>query len=168
MNGSDSEPDPLELRRRCAGTGGLLWGLALAACVASTQQAPPVSQGGPPPAWLDHPTVSKEELCAVGVSGPSYYPEDAVKNSKSQALTELARAVRVWITSGMEMTASGNAEQFQAQLLEKARLETDVVVQNTQIRGQWVNPGGYPTRGGQGTVYTLVCMPVSEATLKSK
>ena len=30
-----------------------------------------------------------------------------------------------------------------------------------QVRGQWVNPGGYPARGETGTAYTLVCMPLN-------
>lgn len=151
------------------GSGGLLVLLMLVACAESTPLAERSVLGGteihetPPPAWLDSPSGSKDELCAVGVSGPSYYLEDAVKNSYAQALTELGRAVRVQITSGMDLSVSSSgAEQYQARVTERANLTTDAVVQRAQVRGKWVSPGGYPTRGEKGTVYTLVCVPVTE------
>jgi hypothetical protein len=120
--------------------------------------AAPITEG-PPPDWLDRPGQAKDELCAVGVSGPSYYLEDAIKNSHAQALTELARSVKVEIVSGMDLSVSGGGDFFQSRISERANLTTDAVVHHAQVRGKWVSPGGYPTRGEKGTVYTWVCVP---------
>lgn len=146
--------------------GGLTIVLLLSACADSAQitggsmatQAPITA--GPPPDWVDHPNPSKEDLCAVGVSGPSYFLEDAIKNSQVQALTELARSVKVEIVSGMDLSvASSGGDLYQSRVSERANLTTDTVVHDATVRGKWVSPGGYPTRGEKGTVYTLVCVP---------
>lgn len=146
--------------------GGLTVVLLLSACAdtsqinGGSQAGTPPTSGGPPPDWLDHPNPSKEDLCAVGVSGPSYYLEDAIKNSHAQALTELARSVKVEIVSGMDVSVSSSGgELYQSRVSERANLTTDAVVHQAQVRGKWVSPGGYPVRGEKGTVYTLVCVP---------
>lgn len=144
---------------------GLTIVLLLSACADYAQitggsmatQAPITA--GPPPDWMDHPNPSTENLCAVGVSGPSYYLEDALKNSHAQALTELARSVKVEIVSGMDVSVSGSGDFYQSRISERANLSTDTVVHDATVRGKWVSPGGYPTRGEKGTVYTLVCVP---------
>ena len=144
--------------------------IALLSSCAETSQisggsAPPTTSitEGPPPDWLDHPNPSREDLCAVGVSGPSYYLEDAIKSSQAQALTELARAIKVEIVSGMDVSVSSSGgDQYQSQVSERASLTTDAVVHQAQVRGKWVSPGGYPTRGEKGTVYTLTCVPASQ------
>lgn len=146
--------------------GGLTIVLLLSACADNAQttggsmatQAPITA--GPPPDWLDHPNPSAEHLCAVGVSGPSYFLEDAIKNSHAQALTELARSVKVEIVSGMDLSVSGSGgDVYQSRVSERANLTTDTVVHDATVRGKWVSPGGYPTRGEKGTVYTLMCVP---------
>ena len=144
---------------------GLTIVLLLSACAENAQttggstatQAPITA--GPPPDWMDHPNTSKEDLCAVGVSGPSYFLEDAIKNSHAQALTELARSVKVEIVSGMDLSVSGGGDLYQSRVSERANLTTDTVVHDATVRGKWVSPGGYPTRGEKGTVYTLMCVP---------
>ena len=133
----------------------------LAACVGTSgpvMQDPP---GDPPPRWLDELPVSKEELCAVGVSGPSYYWEDALANSKALALTELARGLEVKIKSHMRIRQSGDSVgRSELTLTEVSDFTTEQVVTLAQVRAQWRNPGGYPTRGEKNTVYTLACMPL--------
>ncbi len=145
------------------GLVGLGW---LAGCADTAQpragaEAALTVTEGPPPDWLDRPNQTKEELCAVGVSGPSYYLEDALKNSHAQALTELARSVRVDVISGMDVSVSGGGDQYQTHVSERANLTTEAVVHDATVKGKWVSPGGYPTRGEKGTVYTLVCVPRS-------
>lgn len=151
-------------RVRSAGTGilGVVVWLGLSGCAEAPVPASLRQPAGPPPGWLDQPSAANDVLCAVGVSGPTYFPDEALGNSKAQALTELARAVRVRVTSEMDVNVSGGAEHFQTRITERAKLETDAVVEKAQVRAQWVNPGGYPTRGEQGTVYTLVCAPVRQ------
>jgi len=114
-----------------------------------------------PPAWLDRVPGSNEELCAVGVSGPTYYPQDALAQSKAQAMTELSRAVEVTVKSAMTVRQQGDSlGRSETSVHEMSSLTGEAVVRLAQVRGQWVNPGGYPGRGEKGTVYTLACMPL--------
>jgi hypothetical protein len=150
-----------------AGNGQWVWllllglgGVLLGACVESG--SPPITDAPRPPAWLDTMPPSKDDLCAIGVSGPTYYPQDALANSKANALTQLARAVKVKITS--EMTVHEKADgmgRSEISVEELSGFMSDVVLKFAQVREQWVNPGGYATRGEKGSAYTLMCMPLN-------
>ena len=134
-------------------------GLLLVAACAGRQLPPGTA---PPPSWLDHLPASKEELCATGVSGPTFYPEDALANSTAQAFTELARGVQVKVKSDMTIRQQGDSVgRSEVTVEELSNFMTDVVVKLAQVRNRWVNPGDYPTRGERGTVYTLVCIPLA-------
>ena len=140
----------------------LLAMLLLSACAWSSK-----TPGGAtsPPAWLDHLPASKSELCATGVSGPTYYPQDALGRSKSAALTELGRAVQVKVTSELTMKQKESSTgQSGVSVEELSTFMSQAVLKLAQVRGQWVNPGGYPARGEVGTTYTLVCMPLNVST----
>jgi hypothetical protein len=135
-------------------------GALLAACSETSRPRP----GSPAPAWLDHPPAVKSELCATGVSGPTYYSEDALARSKSAALTELGRAVQVKVTSGMTVKQREDSAGSSVSVQELSAFMSEAVLHFAQVRGQWVNPGGYPARGEAGTAYTLVCMPLNVST----
>lgn len=51
---------------------------------------------------------------------------------------------------------------------ELSTFMSQAVLKFAQVRGQWVQAGGYQSRGETGTTYTLVCMPlnISEADLQ--
>lgn len=112
------------------------------------------------PAWISEVPVSKSEICAIGVSGPTFYTEDARANSKATALTELARAREVAVKSLMAMQVNGNVTTSDTALQETAGFSSDVVLKQAQVREQWVHPGSDQRYGVKGTVYTLVCMPI--------
>jgi hypothetical protein len=118
----------------------------------------PSSSAPLPPAWLDHPQISKDEICAIGVSGPTYFVEDALAASKAQAYTELGRSIQVIVTSHMQTLLSGNGEASSFQLHEQAVLDTQTKLEKAEVRDQWVNPGGYADLGQKGTVYTHLCV----------
>lgn len=152
--------------RELVGTGSrlicLTGLLVLAGCAAAPEPVTQDMTGSPPPAWLDHPPVSKDELCAIGVSGPSYYPEDAVSNSKAMALVELARGLEVKIKSKLRVRQEGDSMGRSAiSVSEVSDFTTEKVVRLAQVRAQWVNAGGYQARGKKGAVYTLACMPLA-------
>lgn len=81
--------------------------------------------------------------------------------SKSAALTELGRAVQVKVTSGMTVRQQENSAGSSVSVQELSAFMSEAVLNLAQVRGQWVNPGGYPARGERGTAYTLVCMPLN-------
>ena len=141
--------------------GVLLCG-GLVACGTSAKR---LQGGAPPPTWLDHLPPSKSEICAVGVSGPTYYPQDALGKSKSAALTELGRAVQVKVTSELTMKQrESTGSQSGVSVQELSTFMSQAVLKLAQVRGQWTNPGGYSSRGEPGTTYTLVCMPLNVST----
>ena len=118
-------------------------------------------QGGSPPEWLSKIPVGKTELCATGVSGPTYYPEDALVNSKAQAITELSRSIESKVKAGLTVKSRGGATGSSQELDESIELSTEEIVRLAQVRAQWVNPGRNSQWGQKGSVYTLVCMPLS-------
>lgn len=64
-----------------------------AACSAAPTAEPPAPAAAvDAPGWLHTLPARGGELCAVGISGPTYYAEDARANSKANALSELSRA----------------------------------------------------------------------------
>ncbi len=136
--------------------------VVLTACAGQPEPGSRDLTGSPPPAWLDQPPLSDDQLCAIGISGPSYYPEDAVANSKAMALLELARGLEVKVRSTLRIRQEGDSMgRSGTSLSEVSEFTTERVVKLAQVRAQWVNPGGYPPRGEKGSVYTLACMPLT-------
>jgi hypothetical protein len=112
-----------------------------------------------PPMWINQVPGQSEGLCAVGVSGPTYYAEDARSQSQSLAFTELARVLEVRVQSDTTVYSQGSNQHFDTSLQEVAGLTSDVVLKQAQVKGQWVHPGDDRQYGAKGTVFTLVCMP---------
>jgi len=115
------------------------------------------------PAWISTVPGSQHEICAIGISGPTYYVEDARANSKAAATAELARAVEVKVTSQLRMETSGNSASAETSMHERAGFDSEVVLKRMQVRAQWVNPGRDERFGAPGTVYTLVCLPMDRS-----
>ena len=112
-----------------------------------------------PPEWVSHMPGATQELCAIGVSGPTYYHEDAKTASKSLAMTELARALEVKVISALTVQSQGDSRGSETVVQETAGFSSETVVKQSQVREQWVADGRDARYGIAGTVYTLVCMP---------
>jgi len=112
------------------------------------------------PRWLNTMPASTQELCAIGVSGPTYYPEDARARSQASAMTELARTIEVRVKTDMVLRSEGDGRGVETRLDETAGFGSDVVLKQAQVREQWVQRSKDSLVGEPGTVYTLVCMPV--------
>ncbi len=137
-------------------------GLSLMIGVASCANQPLHDRASPPPGWLDVVQRSSGELCAVGVSGPTHYVEDAQTNSKANAITELARAVRVTVQSELVIRQQGtNRRKVQVDVDDTSSQKSHAVLERAQVYAQWINPGDYPMWGTKGTVYTWACLPSS-------
>jgi len=117
--------------------------------------------GDPPPPWLMNLSQENGKLCAMGVSGPTYYPEDAIVNSKTQALSELGRSLRSHVQSHMLVQEhGGSADYSDVTIKEAVALSSDEILELAEVKSRWVNSGGYPGHGTKGTVYTLICTPL--------
>lgn len=113
-----------------------------------------------PPVWIAKVPTSNSELCAVGLSGPTYYQEDARTYSKASAMTELARALEVTVKSQMTIRTSGDSRESDTAIQEIAGFTSEVVLKQSYVREQWVQPGGDSRYGGKGSVYTLICVRI--------
>lgn len=112
------------------------------------------------PAWLSTVPASAQEICAIGISGPTYYQEDARARSQASAMAELARAVEVRVKTDLVLRSEGDSRSVETRLDETAGFGSDVVLKQAQVREQWIQSGRDHLHGEPGTVYTLVCMPV--------
>jgi hypothetical protein len=105
---------------------------------------------------------AKDEVCAVGVSGPTYYPEEAVAQSKVLALAELARAMEVKVKVELTVQERGDNRSSETVVMQDSDLLSQVVLKLAQVRAQWTASEGEARYGSKGTVYTLACMPLRD------
>ncbi|GEM_PF-1830235 len=112
------------------------------------------------PAWLNTVPASTQEICAIGISGPTYYAEDARARSQASAMAELSRSVEVRVKTELVLRSEGDSRSVETRLDETAGFGSDVVLKQAQVREQWVQRNKAHAAGEPGTVYTLVCMPV--------
>lgn len=142
-------------------TQWVLWGSVALLWVSACRGFPSTS-GDPPPVWLTEVQREADEVCAVGVSGPTFYTEDAQVNSKADALTELGRAVRVTVSSSFVMhQRSLSSDKAHVDVEDTSSQVSLAVLERAQVKARWVNSGDYPSRGQRGTVYTWMCLPVT-------
>lgn len=113
------------------------------------------------PAWLSVIPASTQEICAIGVSGPTYYAEDARAKSQASAMAELSRAVEVRVKTDLMLRSEGDSRSVETRLDETAGFGSDVVLKHAQVREQWVQRNKDHAAGEPGTVYTLICMSVT-------
>jgi len=117
--------------------------------------------GDPPPAWVTNIPQEKGRLCAMGVSGPTYYPEDAIVNSKTQGMSELGRSLKSQVKSQMLVQEHGGSSDYSDVKIEDAvALSSNQILELAEVKSRWVNSGGYPDHGTKGTVFTLICTPL--------
>ena len=114
------------------------------------------------PRWLSTMPGSTQEICAIGISGPTYYPEHARSRSHASAMAELARAVEVRVKTDLLIRSEGDARGVDVRLNETSDFGSDVLLKQAQVREQWVQSGKDIRHGELGTVYTLVCMPAMQ------
>jgi hypothetical protein len=110
----------------------------------------PVKQGIQVPGWVDKiPESGQGKMYAVGFSGPTYWPQDALNNAAENARGKLALAM----TSHVEFLGmdSATARSQGGAIINKEA--TDVVMQNSRIEASWVDENG--DRGEPGSVWTL-------------
>ncbi len=119
------------------------------------------SPSDPPPAWLTDLPNESGKLCAMGVSGPTYYPEDSIVNSKTQALSELGRSLRSQVKSKLLVQERGGSTDYSdVEIEDEVDLSSNEILKLAEVKSRWINSGGYPGHGTKGTVYTLICTPI--------
>ncbi len=128
--------------------------LLLAACSGGRAEQRPAS---PAPKWVKSPPESsKAKIYAVGMSGPTYYREDAIQYAKDDARAQLAATISTHVQQLMvDVQEANGAYHDSADVISADEQYTDTVVQNAQILETWVDEDGAFSDGRKGTTYAL-------------
>lgn len=109
------------------------------------------------PAWLTRLTQEKNTLCAMGMSGPTFYRDDAMKNAAENARTELARTLKVEIDSIMiDVSSEKNSGVSESSVTSISSWATKAVVEGSYIKEYWHDHDG--KYGKKNYSYALACM----------
>ena len=108
------------------------------------------------PGWVLRTPNDPDNLYAVGISGPTFFAEDAKHYAADQARKELAKAIAGKVTSFMLMIqqSRGNTAD-EGFLVSATSWATDLVLHNSQILELWVDKQGSIQGSTQGTTYAL-------------
>jgi len=122
--------------------------LVLCACAGNAPQkpAPKLNRWGKPlmarpaPDWVEKlPQSSRTRIVAVGRSGPTFWPQDALNNAREDARGKIALQLTAHVERyGAATDASGRA----AHAVDIDKEATDVLLRNARIEATWVDEAG--------------------------
>ena len=118
----------------------------LAGC--SGSQAP---SGGKIPPWVLHTPSDSKYIYAVGISGRTFHPTDAIKYAKENARKEMAGMIRTRIVSMTKTRDSGRRESIS---IESVAV-TDEDLQGSEVVKRWMDKEG-ASGVAPGTTYVLI------------
>jgi hypothetical protein len=133
----------------CAGCGG---GQAV------KKPAPKIST--PAPGWVDKVPLVEGKVYAIGHSGPTFWPQDALNNAAEDARGKLA----IGLQAKMEMLTKVAEHNGQTSGFDLVKAATDMVMQNSRVEATWVDTAG--ERGEPDNVWALAFIEVQAAKLK--
>lgn len=112
-----------------------------------------------PPAWVSGEQRIKGKICAVGISGPTYFKDEAKGYALDDARAELARTLSVDIETIMvEITSDKGSRIDEATVTEMSSWASDVVLERSEALGYWYDSDGVVT-GRKNITFAYVCMP---------
>jgi hypothetical protein len=130
----------------------------------------------PPPSWVAQlPGSTATRVYAVGRSGPTFWPQDALANASEDARGKLALALASHVerveqaseaSGGAGFAGEGptrNAEASNgrnARLFDLTKEATDLVLSNARIEATWIDEAG--VRDERGTAWALAAIDVGE------
>jgi uncharacterized protein YcfL len=114
---------------------------------------------GQPPAWVNGEQQIEGMICAVGMSGPTYFRDEAKGYALDDARAELARTLSVNIETIMvEITSDKGSRIDEATVTQMSSWASTVVLENSEAQGYWYDSDGVVT-GRKNITFTYVCMP---------
>ena len=113
----------------------------------------------PAPGWIENPPLEEGWIYAVGSAGVTFDKNPATSEDLAlqRALDQLARQIRVQVTTHVSLTDTERASQFTSETSQFSEEELEWV----QIRKKWVDRSG--KLGDRGRVYVLVRMTDANA-----
>jgi hypothetical protein len=112
-----------------------------------------------PPDWLRGAVVRQDKVCAIGVSEPSYYIDDANEAAADNCRRQLAYTLSTQITSVMIDTATERRNTVEeASVSETTASISEMVVENAEVVEYWLDSSGQLSEK-KNITYALCCMP---------
>jgi hypothetical protein len=104
---------------------------------------------------------------AVGIAGPTFYPDDALRNAGDNGRVQLAHVLSSKVTAAtLTVNTTRGSSVDTAEVVDATHDYTDTIVQFAEVVTTWVDHSG--SRSGQaGTTYALVRLNLKEAGLVS-
>ncbi len=114
---------------------------------------------GQPPEWVSGEQKVQGMICAVGMSGPTYYKDEAKGYALEDARAELARTLSVNIETIMvDITSDKGSRIGEATVTQMSSWASSVVLESSEAKGYWYDSDGLVT-GRKNITFALVCMP---------
>lgn len=111
------------------------------------------------PEWVTKAPGVKGMICAVGISEPAFYKDEAKETAAENARKELARSLSVDIKNIMiEVISDRGYGIDEAVVMEVSAWTTSAVVENSVIMGYWYDAEGVVSPRRDMT-YVLCCIP---------
>ncbi len=131
--------------------------LIISTCISGCGPRVVIVKSANPPAWVDRMPKTRNKLCAVGYSGPTFYQQDCVKNAAENARGLLAETISATIKTITIDISDGTRGSFSRDIfVEGSETASEAVLKGSEIRSQWVDFAG--ARGAPNGCYTFVCI----------
>ncbi len=136
--------------------------VALAGCASSAPAKKPAAASAPAPGWVKDPPQVNGRVYAIGMSGPTYWPQDALNHAQEDARGKLAIA----LGAQMEVLTKRAETEKDSTHLDLIKAATDMVVQNSQIEATWTDGKG--ELSDAGSVFALAFISLDKAHVLGK
>ena len=121
---------------------------------------PPSAIGGsfPPPDWVKGEPKRDGMICAVGLSGPTYFKDDAQIIAAENGRKELAKFLSIRIhTIMLDVATPTGSTVDEATVMQVSSWSTAVSLEKSQVIGYWYDADSAMPAGEKMT-YALCCL----------
>jgi len=114
------------------------------------------------PPWVLKTPRERGRICAVGMSEPTFYSDDARIYAAESARKELARTLNMSIRSIMvDISTEHGSGVDEATVTSVSSWTAEVVLRESTIRKYWVDREGAATKDMRNVTYALACLPIA-------
>ncbi|MFQ5481074.1 MAG: hypothetical protein ACE5DW_07325, partial [Thermodesulfobacteriota bacterium] len=114
------------------------------------------------PPWVLTTPREAGAICAVGMSEPTFYSDDAKGYAAESARKELARTLNMRISNIMvDISTEKGSDVDEATVTRVSSWTADAVLHESTIKEFWLDSGGTASNGIKNITYALACMPLS-------
>jgi len=116
----------------------------------------------PVPSWVLNTPRKSGSLCAVGMSEPTFYSDDAKGYAAENARKELARTLNMSIRNVMvDISTDRGSYVDEATVASVSSWTAKAVLHESTIKEYWFDSNGAASSGIKNITYALACMPLS-------